>query len=360
MRLIAAAAVPTDLGEFAPADPRLPRALAALRPTAGAADLAAAIGMAHAIGGDRELYAFSDAAAPNLDGADAVHWVRVGGSAENMAITALAARRLPLSPGDGEVLVELRNFGVRPYEAPVEISQGDAIVAREVVRLEPRSTRTLVRPFHDLGGVIRAQLAVSDALDVDNQRAALLPGAEPVAVLLTTRGSFFLEKALSSNPRLAVDRERRPGVRYDVIVCDGCPVAPSDGAGVLLIPQGDGQPGEPGRLTIGRADHPILAGLDLADAVGKPALPGTLPVGADDDVLLRAGGVPVVTADRPRRPPHRDAEPRCDVGDAAADHGVPGTDSQCGGLAGGPRSQSPRSGAWRAMAGDGWRCGCSR
>ena len=296
VRLIAAAGVPTDLGEFALADPRLSRALAALRPSAGAADLAAAIGMAHAIGGDRELYAFSDAPAPNLDGGAAVHWVRVGDPAENMAITALAARRLPLSPGDGEVLVELRNFGVRPYEAPVEISQGDAIVAREVVRLEPRSTRTLVKPFHDLGGVIRAQLAVSDALDVDNQRAVLLPGADPVAVLLTTRGSFFLEKALSSNPRLAVDRERRPGVRYDVIVCDGCPVAPPDGAGVLLIPQADDQPGEPGRLTIGRADHPILAELDLADAVGKPALRGTLPVGADDDVLLRAGGVPVVTA----------------------------------------------------------------
>ena len=296
VRLIAAGAVPTDLGEFAPADPRLPRALAALRPTAGAADLAGAIGMAHALGDDRELYAFSDAAAPKSDGAGAIHWVRLGSPGENVAITALAARRLPLNPGEGEVLVEVRNFGARPYEAPLEISQAGAIVARDVVRLEPRSTRTLVKPFHDLGGAIRAQIAVSDALDVDNHRATLLPDAAPIAVLLTTRGSFFLEKALSSNSRLAVDRERRPGVRYDVIVCDGCAAAPPGGAGVLLIPQSDGQPREPGRLTIGRADHAIVAGLDPADAVGQPLSSEALAIGADDTVLLRAGGVPVVTA----------------------------------------------------------------
>ena len=297
VRVIAAAAVPTDFGEFAPADPRLRRAIAALRPTAGAADLTAAIGMADAIGSDRDLYVFSDQAAPNVDGADPRHWLRVGNPAENLAITALAARRLPLTPGDGQVLVEVRNFGLRPSVAPIEISQDDAIVARDVVRLDARSTRTLVKPVHDIGGVIRARIAVNDALDVDNQRATLVPTADPVAALLTTRGSFFLDKALSSNPGLAVDRERRPGVRYDVIVCDGCQVAPPDGAGVMLIPQSDGQPGEPRPLTIGRTDHPLVAGLDLADAVGARADRSTSPAGgADEDVVLRAGGVPVVTA----------------------------------------------------------------
>ena len=54
--------------------------------------------------------------------------------------------------------------------------------------------------------------------------------ADPIHVLLLTGGNFFLEQSLLTNPALTVERERRPGVRYDVVVCDGCaeggPMAP--------------------------------------------------------------------------------------------------------------------------------------
>jgi len=44
------------------------------------------------------------------------------------------------------------------------------------------------------------------------------PRADPIRVLLLTSGNFFLEQSLLTNPALIVDREKRPGVRYDVVV----------------------------------------------------------------------------------------------------------------------------------------------
>jgi hypothetical protein len=55
---------------------------------------------------------------------------------------------------------------------------------------------------------------------------------EPIRVLLLTRGNFFLEQSLVSNPLLAVDREPRAGSRYDVVVCDACGSAPSEAAAI--------------------------------------------------------------------------------------------------------------------------------
>ena len=119
---------------------------------------------------------------------------------------------------------------------------------------------------------------------------------EPIHVLLLTRGNFFLEQSLVTNPLVAVDRERRAGLRYDVIVCDACGDAPSDAAGLLTIPAADETPAAAERLTVSDADHPI--GAALAALGGGPVLASPAARSSDtvigSDVVLRAGGVPLL------------------------------------------------------------------
>jgi Mg-chelatase subunit ChlD len=121
---------------------------------------------------------------------------------------------------------------------------------------------------------------------------------EPIHVLLLTRGNFFLEQSLVSNPLLAVDREPRPGSRYDVVVCDACGNATSDATGFLTIPAADGTPAPAERVTVSDSDHPI--GAALAALGGGPVLASPAARSSDTviggDVVLRAGGVPVLVA----------------------------------------------------------------
>ena len=121
---------------------------------------------------------------------------------------------------------------------------------------------------------------------------------EPIHVLLLTQGNFFLEQSLVTNPLLAVDREPRAGSRYDVVVCDACGNATSDAAGLLTIPAADGTPAPAERVTVSDSDHPI--GAALAAFGAGPVLVSPVARSSDTviggDVVLRAGGVPVLVA----------------------------------------------------------------
>lgn len=121
---------------------------------------------------------------------------------------------------------------------------------------------------------------------------------EPIHVLLLTQGNFFLEQSLVTNPLLTVDRVRRPGSRYDVVVCDACGSAAHDGGGLLMIPAVAQTTSPAERVTISDSDHPIGTALSSLGAESLMAIPATR---ASDtviggDVVLRAGGVPLLVS----------------------------------------------------------------
>jgi Mg-chelatase subunit ChlD len=123
------------------------------------------------------------------------------------------------------------------------------------------------------------------------------PRADPIRVLLLTAGNFFLEQSLLTNPALTVDREKRQGVRYDIVVCDACVDAPADSSGLLTIPAAD-ETKTAAPLTVGDSEHPIgaaLMSLGPASVLAAPASKSDAAVIAGD-VILRAGGVPVLIA----------------------------------------------------------------
>jgi Mg-chelatase subunit ChlD len=309
VRLIAAGASARDLGDYAATDRSLARALEMLAPTAGPADLAGALDLARIADAAAVVHVFSDrsrndSTEPSDNSGGPVSWETVGRAADNLAVARVAARRLPLNPVDGQVLVEVRNYGGQPRDTEVEIAQDGRVIAREALHVVARGKQTVAAPATRLGHVISARLLGEDALDADNRRWTVVPPLKRVRVAIVNRGSPFLEKALAVNPAVSLqnvpfDRveqtsrtKAEPAQPPDVVVCEGCRELPRS-RGVLIVPPGAGSLG-PAALTVVRPDHPIATSLDFGGLFGVSMTAHI--VAFDGDVIVRVGDQPAVVA----------------------------------------------------------------
>jgi hypothetical protein len=119
--------------------------------------------------------------------------------------------------------------------------------------------------------VVTARLKVQDALAADNFAAAYGRPSDSLKVLLVGQGSLFLERALSLDPRVTLDKSPTlptgAGGSYDVVVFDGAPPSPVEGAGILVFgPESEAatQRGSMTRPRAGEAQpHPVLRDVDL-------------------------------------------------------------------------------------------------
>jgi hypothetical protein len=319
VQLVRAGAAPEQSGRYQASDPALRREVQAISPTAGRADLAAAVEVVRAAAATEPMiYVLSDqAAASRLQATGQVgaagdsdqgskpsardsrlQWITVGRPADNAAITRLTVRRLPTSPADAQALVETWNYGSAELDASIEIGQGSEVV-RQPVRLRARQAATLVVDLEDVGDVVSARLVVSDSLDVDNVRFAVTAPVDPVRVLLVN-GSFFLDKALSANTALAVERvsaeAASAGIEsqgsYDVIVCESCAEAPDGSAAVLMVPGSAGPDGSLAELTLSSPAHAIAEAVDLSGV--RAAVSRDLA--SQGEVIARALGRPALVA----------------------------------------------------------------
>lgn len=305
VRLVAAGPTPVVIGEYVAVDPALARSLASLQATAGASVLTAALGAAGApAGAVPETYVFSDLLAPGPPRADGpagrIHWVTVGRPVQNAAITALSARRLTATHADGQVFVEVWNHGADARRTELQLTRDEVEIARFPMALAPNAPASLIVDVPRLDGVIGARLRHDDALALDDERFTVATSGAPIAVLLTMTDGYFLEKALAANPHVqlevAAPSPSSPiaASEYDVVVCDTCPPASDVGPGMLMV-----VPGAPGRgplapLSLGEAEHPLLASVDVGDGQVAPIAAGAVSAGAD--VILRVGDAPAVVA----------------------------------------------------------------
>ena len=297
VRLVGAGTVADDLGEYGARDSALIARLSELRPAAGAARLDSAVSTARAlVGPAAAVHVFTDQPGP----AGTTGWVRVGAPADNVAITAMSARRLPDSPLDAQLLVEVRNFGATIKDVPIAIRHEQVLVRRDVARIEPRASHTLVQGISDPTGVYSATIEIEDGLALDNQRFTTLGSTS--RVIFTASSHRFLEAALRANRSLDV-RDGPAATVADsggVLVCEDCREIPSGTSGVLMI-----APPRPGaisvRLRVADARHPIMADVDLANVDARVG--SILEVPATATVLVRGGGVPAIAAfeDKGRR-----------------------------------------------------------
>jgi hypothetical protein len=302
VQLIRAAASPRLEGEWPASDPRLALAIDSLQPTGGNADLPAAMAIAAASGDIDNIIVVSDQDVGTSGGAlPAVQLVRVGGAAENAAITRVAVRRNELGGREGRILVAVRTHGTKPREAGVEIESDGRIVHRERVRLEAAGSHAVEVEVSDLGRFVTARIDGGDALALDDVRSTAVPGPAPIRVVLIGPRGSFLERALAVNPSVSLRRYDSPAglqesaaTDVDVLVCDRCGGDPRLAATPSLVVT-DGAGGRTHDFVrVAAPAHPLAASVEPGDVPAAVALASRIGAGAD--VVLRVGGLPAVTA----------------------------------------------------------------
>lgn len=176
--------------------------------------LAPAIETARAlVGSDEraEIHVFTDGAFAERPAAgdSRVRWVGVapaGGGRGNVGITQLSVRRAPQAGAGYEAFVSFANFSARPRTFNVSLKVDSRTVTDREVTLGAGLRRSLVLPFRHTGAArVAAQLQVEDDLESDNTALALLPAPKKFAVLLVSPGNLFLEKALRTDPDVALE-----------------------------------------------------------------------------------------------------------------------------------------------------------
>ncbi|MBV1859759.1 MAG: VWA domain-containing protein, partial [Nannocystaceae bacterium] len=186
-----------------------------IEPSHGEANLGGALTLAgHAVRGNpgAQILILTDGAI-NVAGADALRRcidddsVRCEvdtqtGAADNIAITAFAARRYPEARDKLEVLAEVQNLGERPATITLDVTADGVSVGRRPLTLAPGETRREV--LSDLDAArsrFEARLSAEDPSvlgpDFDDVAFAVVPPLSPLRVALISDGSnLFLDAAL--------------------------------------------------------------------------------------------------------------------------------------------------------------------
>lgn len=188
--------------------PTVSEAIRAVQLTDAPARIDEAIEAARRLASDRErreIVVVSDACFDTADeraGEQDVRLIPVGGSLDNVAITAFQTRRSLIDPIGFAVLVEVENFGDDPVDCRLRITLGDELVDVLPLRLEPEKPwRKMIEQASAGGGVLQAALDLEDALPADDVARAILPRRPTIPVtLVTDRESLYLRSVLEAIP----------------------------------------------------------------------------------------------------------------------------------------------------------------
>ena len=216
----------------------LQRAINNARAADTGCDLREAITLANSLlragerSGSGQIYVLSDGGvAPLTDvpkGGAGIQFVKIGNRSDNLAITALSARRGYNSGSNGEVFVTVKNFGAAPKTVDLELRHDDNLIAVRKLNIAAHGTASQL--FKDTGfssGTFSARFDADDDLKSDNIAYATLDAPRAIRVLLLTQGNVFLERALNLDPNVQLSRglskDATPASTrgYDIVVCDG-------------------------------------------------------------------------------------------------------------------------------------------
>ena len=259
----------------------LHRALDAITPSNGTADLSAALALAAGLvraGDDARAYLFSDGIVDPLRAAFGaglpfpVEYHRVGVSGENLALTSLTVRT---SAQNRAATLHVQNFGQQARTVSIEWRADGRLVDVRRVSLNGGQAEDLSFPVAADASTVTARIEGGDIFALDDTATAVARTPRAFRVLLVTPGNVFLEQALRLRADLQLDvvapAAYRPGGAYAMTVFDRFepPVLPVSPLIVINPPAGRALAGGTavgiGRVRAGDAGDPLLANVDLQD-----------------------------------------------------------------------------------------------
>ena len=216
----------------------LKRAIDNAQKTDASSDLRESIVLAASLLRDKknpQIYVFSDGAAPALQDLDVgkvgLQFVKIGSSGDNLAITAMDARRDYGGTNNAQVFATVSNYGDAPKNIDLELSRNGGLLMVRPMKIPAATSKDGVKTpgtaselFDDLkfdSGLFQAKFDAKDALTSDNVAWANLDAPRQLSVLLVGDNPF-LERALNLDPNVKVFvGAPTVGRDFDVVVCNG-------------------------------------------------------------------------------------------------------------------------------------------
>ncbi len=180
-----------------------------------------------------QIYVLSDGSVPALQdvatGSSGLQFVKIGNRNNNLAITALDARRGYSQGSQYQIFATVRNFSDREQTVNLELSRDGNVVAVRPLTIGAKDQQSQL--FDDLNigpGLWSVRFDADDDLKSDNIAWTQIAPQRALRVLLVSDGNLFLERALNINPEvklfetnLARYASARAKSDFDVVVCDG-------------------------------------------------------------------------------------------------------------------------------------------
>jgi hypothetical protein len=321
--------------------PRLVAAIDAIEPGDGGSALGEAVTVARAFsqssntegdgGASREsarLLLFSDGRIGDLStidvASDELIFHCVGRSEDNVAVTAMKARRSYEQPEQVEVFATLSNYTAQPVTTDVQLGvDSDVRAVRSVTipacttgqeggNTSPGQTAVNFMLSHETAGVVEVRQLTADSLACDDVARAVLPAPKRLSVLLVTAGNPILESAFRACSIARLDPCTPAGFDamdpasfeaqhpYDVIVLDNCtPAHLPRGRYLVWGPPPSGiDVNSPGKqkdqmIVDWRSGHPILQYVNLTNLFAAETWSLDLP--RDAEVLAEFSGSPAIS-----------------------------------------------------------------
>jgi hypothetical protein len=212
--------------------------------------------------------------------------------AANVAITAFDVRPAPALDQAGQAFLEVANYATKAQDVRITLTRGSVTVLETHLELAAGEAMQRMVPL-SRGGESRLRAHVSardNALVVDDEAVAWIPGAKPIAVTVVSDEASVLLNFLSRDPgvkaTLVSPRAYKPDaggsagnedlVIFDRVVPAVAPTRPS----LFIAPPAAAWLGTPGPAELEPdwemgGDHPLLQGLDVLTMALQRARPYT-------------------------------------------------------------------------------------
>jgi len=281
MTLIAVQSTARIVGSGSGDHDALHRALNAIAPANGPADLSAALSLASGIvraGEESRAYLFSDGILEPLRTSFAnglpfpIEYRRIGVSGENVGLTSLVVRAGAQSRA---AYLRVHNFGQQPRSFTLEWRSDAGLIDVRSVSLAAGQAEDLALPVPDAANTVTARIEAKDNFGLDDSVTAVARAPRAFHVLLVTPGNVFLGQALRLRTDFQLDviapAAYRSSTSYAMTVFDRySPSAMPDAPFVMVDPPagsplaGGAQVGI-GRVRASDAGDPLLNNVSLQD-----------------------------------------------------------------------------------------------